>query len=95
MNWLEYLKWKTDLLKLLNFLCVLLCTGAATTRAVAGREQLRCGLLAHFACHPAEAWDGPAMATGPEGRVSMRVSTLLEIVRRHHPLLKMFVSVKS
>ncbi len=95
MIWLRYLNWKTDLLQLLYFLLVLLCAGAASVLTVAGREQSRFCLLTLFVGHPAEAGDGPLMATCPGRRVSMRISKLLEIVKRHDPVLKTCASVTS
>lgn len=79
---------KPNLHRLLCFLCVLVCAAAVPTHTVSGWEQLRSPLRTLFVCHPAEAWDSPGLATGPEGRVSMRISTLLEIVRGQHLLLK-------
>lgn len=55
LNLLIYLNWKTDLLRMLKFLCVHLCAGAETTLSVAGREQVSSCLLTRFVCHPAEA----------------------------------------
>lgn len=77
--------WTTNLLGLFSFLCVLLCGRGATTGAGAARQQLRFTL---FVCPPAEAWDGKGLWSGPEERVSMRISTLLELVRRHGLVLK-------
>jgi len=88
MDCVKYLNLETDLLKLLSLLCVLLCAGGATTHTVAGWEQLRSCLLTLFFCQPAEACNGHVVAAGPEGRGNMRLSTLLETVRRHQPMLK-------
>lgn len=87
-----WLNWKTDLFGFLDFLSLLFCTGAATVHTVAGREQLRSPLQTLFGGHPAEAGNGPGLATGPEGRATVRVSTLLEMVRRHLLLKILFQS---
>lgn len=68
---------QTNLLEFLVFFCVPLGAGVA---AHTGRKvDLRCCVLMPFVCHPAEDWEGPVLATGPGGRVSMRISRLLEI----------------
>lgn len=68
---------QTNLLEFLVFFCVPLRAGVT---AHTGRKvDLRRCMLTPFVCHPAEDWEGPVLATGPGGRVSMRISRLLEI----------------
>lgn len=68
---------QTNLLEFLVFFCVPLC--AEVTAHTGRKVDLRCCMLTPFVCHPAEDWEGPVLATGPGGRVSMGISRLLEI----------------
>lgn len=68
---------QTNLLEFLVFFCVPLRAGV--TAHVGRKVDLRRCMLTPFVCHPAEDWEGPVLATGPGGRVSMRISRLLEI----------------